>query len=280
MTIRFLKILKRSKKLKSLYNAISKESFLIPKTLNEIVSMKRIKNTFIISNIKTSLIQLNVVNIIIKKINSYKSIQASDDNNDHVLENLEKLWNNLKPGIKRSNNAINSSDWSEIGFQGNDPRTDFRGMGLLGLYNLLYLSDNYPIDARKILLESNHIRRYFPFAATGTISIDMQLALGLDSLLFVGINVTAYCLDLLNSTRLHKTLIYKLGNSPINESADTSIEAHLIDKGVQIFNEIYCKLYIDFLKLWVERDPPDIMSFHGIFHDFKSSMNDDKLLSY
>ena len=29
--------------------------------------------------------------------------------------------------------------WTEIGFQGNDPRTDFRGMGVLGLDQLLYV---------------------------------------------------------------------------------------------------------------------------------------------
>ena len=31
-----------------------------------------------------------------------------------------------------------SKQWSEIGFQGNDPATDFRGMGILGLKCLLY----------------------------------------------------------------------------------------------------------------------------------------------
>ena len=28
--------------------------------------------------------------------------------------------------------------WQDIGFQGNNPATDFRGMGLLGLQALLY----------------------------------------------------------------------------------------------------------------------------------------------
>lgn len=27
--------------------------------------------------------------------------------------------------------------WGEIGFQGDDPKTDFRGMGILGLNNLM-----------------------------------------------------------------------------------------------------------------------------------------------
>ena len=30
-----------------------------------------------------------------------------------------------------------SKQWQDIGFQGDDPKTDFRGMGMLGLLNLL-----------------------------------------------------------------------------------------------------------------------------------------------
>ena len=31
-----------------------------------------------------------------------------------------------------------TKQWQEIGFQGKDPATDFRGMGILGLYCLQY----------------------------------------------------------------------------------------------------------------------------------------------
>lgn len=30
-----------------------------------------------------------------------------------------------------------TKQWGDIGFQGEDPKTDFRGMGLLGLINLV-----------------------------------------------------------------------------------------------------------------------------------------------
>ena len=46
-----------------------------------------------------------------------------------------QLWNNL---MKRELTARISKDWQEIGFQGNNPATDFRGMGLLGLKCLQY----------------------------------------------------------------------------------------------------------------------------------------------
>lgn len=45
-----------------------------------------------------------------------------------------QLWKFLKPDTPLASRI--SKQWCEIGFQGDDPKTDFRGMGLLGLYNL------------------------------------------------------------------------------------------------------------------------------------------------
>ena len=39
-------------------------------------------------------------------------------------------------GDKKLDSRI-SGQWGELGFQGNDPATDFRGMGVLGLDQLL-----------------------------------------------------------------------------------------------------------------------------------------------
>jgi hypothetical protein len=44
---------------------------------------------------------------------------------------LMELWSFLMPGKQLS--ARKSTDWQRIGFQGTDPATDFRGMGVLGM---------------------------------------------------------------------------------------------------------------------------------------------------
>ena len=36
-----------------------------------------------------------------------------------------------------------SKDWGKMGFQGKDPKTDFRGAGYFGLCNLIYFAKNY-----------------------------------------------------------------------------------------------------------------------------------------
>lgn len=53
---------------------------------------------------------------------------------------LLEIWHNLMPH-QQLNGRI-SDQWIHIGFQVNDPATDFRGAGYLGLLNLVRFSRN------------------------------------------------------------------------------------------------------------------------------------------
>jgi hypothetical protein len=53
---------------------------------------------------------------------------------DHETK-LMKLWRNLLPDRKLTERK--TMEWVDIGFQGKDPATDFRGVGILGLEQLL-----------------------------------------------------------------------------------------------------------------------------------------------
>ncbi len=65
--------------------------------------------------------------------------------------------------------------WSKIGFQGKDPATDFRGMGLLGLDDLLYMAKNHPSLCSRILSASHHVQAGFSMAIVGINLTDMAL---------------------------------------------------------------------------------------------------------
>jgi hypothetical protein len=54
-------------------------------------------------------------------------------------ELLMRLWQATFPGETLSSRV--SEQWKRLGFQGTDPATDFRGMGLLGLHNLCYFAE-------------------------------------------------------------------------------------------------------------------------------------------
>lgn len=60
---------------------------------------------------------------------------AYDSENEEHERKLLQLWNLLMPN--RALDSRFSNAWQDLGFQGTDPKTDFRGMGLLGLENLL-----------------------------------------------------------------------------------------------------------------------------------------------
>eukprot|EP00192_Tetraselmis_astigmatica_P003290 CAMPEP_0117651604 /NCGR_PEP_ID=MMETSP0804-20121206/2182_1 /TAXON_ID=1074897 /ORGANISM="Tetraselmis astigmatica, Strain CCMP880" /LENGTH=597 /DNA_ID=CAMNT_0005457595 /DNA_START=246 /DNA_END=2036 /DNA_ORIENTATION=- len=75
------------------------------------------------------------------------------------------------------------SHWADVGFQGDDPATDLRGCGMLGLLQLLYLWDHNPSNAATVYRLSRHPEQEFPLAV-------------------VAMNVTKWCLQVLRSGQL------------------------------------------------------------------------------
>merc|ERR1712001_568791 len=79
---------------------------------------------------------------------------AYDADNLVHEQQLLQLWSLLQPGVPLMTRK--TKQWQNIGFQGDDPKTDFRGMGLLGLENLLYFAKEYSTAAKHILSHSHH----------------------------------------------------------------------------------------------------------------------------
>ena len=72
-------------------------------------------------------------------------------------ELLFGVWKNLVPGAPLQitpGKSVVSEEWKKVGFQGKDPATDFRGVGLLGLVQLHYFISTRPTLARRILKSS------------------------------------------------------------------------------------------------------------------------------
>jgi len=80
---------------------------------------------------------------------------------------LRALWDAAYPDRKL--NGFISSQWKDMGWQGNDPSTDFRGGGYISLENLLFLAANYPALFRRLLHKENGKRSEweYPFAVAG-----------------------------------------------------------------------------------------------------------------
>ncbi|XP_016358124.1 ELMO domain-containing protein 2-like isoform X1 [Sinocyclocheilus anshuiensis] len=127
----------KSSKSKVLRAALSLKEIGLDEHLAQIIQEKRIKEqkdpTFKL-NLRQCLLQINAYNELFEAVEEVRKQVFDSENKEH--ENmLLKLWDLLMPSVKLESRI--TKQWGNIGFQGDDPKTDFRGMGMLGLTNLL-----------------------------------------------------------------------------------------------------------------------------------------------
>ncbi|XP_067122620.1 ELMO domain-containing protein 2 [Centruroides vittatus] len=198
-------------------------------------------NTYIhrpfVSSLRTCLLQIYGYRQLIYEVENMRKIPYSSDDNSHE-EKLLKLWSELQPNNPLVNRI--SKQWGDVGFQGDDPKTDFRGMGLLGLENLLFFATKHNSAARHVLSHSQHPTYGYPFAITG-------------------INLTSMTYQLLITDKL-KNHIY---NTVFNRASITD------------FHQAYCYVFYEFDKFWLKEKPKDVMEFNRIRDKFE-----DHLLAY
>lgn len=268
MSQSFAAVLHRSKRLLTWRNIIFHQRPFNARSAAEfILKTKQIDATtkpYTAANVNLCLRDLRIVNIAASKLDVTKKRNFDQTSKEHVSL-LEQLWksllpDNLFPGLQ-------SQDWGLVGFQGNDPSTDFRGMGLLGLQQLAWFAANDTKAASSVLKISLHERRYFPFSAT--------------SIVF-----TSLVCDLLHEQRLHHLLIAALADSALATSdpvttlpstaaaaaggdeasaEETRLAALLLER----LHRLHAELYTEFSALWVERDPQSVMDFGRVFGEFK-----------
>ncbi|KAI0527601.1 hypothetical protein KFK09_003206 [Dendrobium nobile] len=92
---------------------------------------------------------------------------------------LRQLWKLSYPN--REIPPLKSELWKEMGWQGTDPSTDFRGGGFISLENLIFFAQNYPDSFQNLLhkRDGNRAEWEYPFAVAG-INISFMLAQMLD----------------------------------------------------------------------------------------------------
>ncbi|GAB6025461.1 ELMO domain-containing protein 3, variant 4 [Chamberlinius hualienensis] len=109
-------------------------------------------------------------------------LQTAEEFQMRVLQTIYKKLCNSKFSAPRY-----GSHWEDIGFQGSDPATDLRGVGVWGLMNLLYMlmcPEAFPL-ALSIYRLSQHEIQHFPFA-------------------IMSLNISAIVLKVLREERLNK----------------------------------------------------------------------------
>lgn len=92
---------------------------------------------------------------------------------------LKALWRLAYPN--RQLPPLKSELWKDMGWQGTDPSTDFRGGGFISLENLIFFAQEYPESFQRLLLKQDGKRAEweYPFAVAG-INISFMLVQMLD----------------------------------------------------------------------------------------------------
>ncbi|NXU99695.1 ELMD2 protein, partial [Cettia cetti] len=209
-----------------LRNAVHVEEAEVEKCVRDVMKEKNIeqKDTGFKTNLHISLLQISGYKKLYLNVENLRKVPYDSENEEHE-EQLIELWNLLMP--QENLRARISKQWCDIGFQGDDPKTDFRGMGLLGLVNLLYFSKHYTNEARQILSRSNHPKLGYSYA-------------------IVGINLTEMAYSLLKNGALKPHLYNVVSGLPQMEH----------------FHQFYCYLVYEFDKFWFEEEPESIMHFN------------------
>ncbi|KAI9136248.1 ELMO/CED-12 family-domain-containing protein [Paraphysoderma sedebokerense] len=173
---------------------------------------------------------------LVYELNARAATRYDSSNKSHERRLLE-LWQLLMPVEKLTDRF--TEQWIKIGFQGRDPATDFRGMGVLSLDDLIYFAKTYPTVCSAVLESSRHPICWYSFA-------------------LVGINITAFTLQLIRTRRLQYWLF-----------------TYNVDKvGKDLYHEFYCYLFKQFNNYWVSRNIT-VMEFERVFAVFKKNVEMD-----
>jgi len=232
-----------SKLLKSMDSKVSRNLSLedvkgvLDSTCSQILKIKQIK-----PDLHRQFVQS--MTICLRQIWGYKRLKLDVENmraesfdSDNLTheKQLVELWSLLQPDRPLVTRV--TKEWQDIGFQGEDPKTDFRGMGVLSLHNLLYFCREFGSTAKHILSHSHHPRFGYSFA-------------------IVGINLTHMAYKMLQEDAL-KTHMYNVTAGRPN---------------MENFHHFFSYLFVEFDKFWLECRPRDIMEFNRIRDLFENNV--------
>ncbi|KAJ3159567.1 ELMO domain-containing protein 1 [Geranomyces michiganensis] len=174
---------------------------------------------------------------LINQLDARAATRFDSDDPSHVAQ-LFTLWDLALPTQPRP--PRESEQWIKLGFQGRDPATDFRGMGLLGLDNLVFFAQRHPRSMKRMLEISHHPKAWF-------------------SLAIVGINMTSFALHQLRKRRMYlQTAATSLGATPT------------------AFAEFYSYLMDAFATTWeAHGEAITVMDFPRVFKAFRKTVKRD-----
>lgn len=171
---------------------------------------------------------------------------------------LRRLWSLAFPGMPCT--ALKTPQWKEMGWQGEDPATDFRGAGFYGLENLMYLGQRHPEVFRRLKDKQDGVRAEweYPFAVAG-----LNITWMLSELLELHTPLGAPR-DAPPKSAPGRAFVALLGREGDGGSGGS-------DSGSTAFEELYCATYLLLDATWLEMRA-SYMEFNAVMKRVKEEV--------
>ncbi|XP_028771950.1 ELMO domain-containing protein A isoform X2 [Neltuma alba] len=150
---------------------------------------------------------------------------------DHQ-EALRALWCATFPGQELR--GLISDQWKEMGWQGRDPSTDFRGAGFISLENLLFFAKTFSTSFQRLLKKQGErgASWEYPFAVAG-------------------VNITFMIMQMLDLDAIKPRSFVR------------PIFLQMLSENEWAFDLLYCVAFVVMDKLWLDRNAT-YMEFNDI----------------
>ena len=83
--------------------------------------------------------------------------QYDPESSEHQQE-LLRLWGFAFPGVASPSGNLRDQKWTEMGWQRDDPASDFRGAGFISLENHLYMAQVQSLNLSSMTMKKRRRR--------------------------------------------------------------------------------------------------------------------------
>ncbi|KAK7280881.1 hypothetical protein RIF29_08427 [Crotalaria pallida] len=165
---------------------------------------------------------------------------------DHQ-EALRALWSASFPGQEL--NGLISDQWKEMGWQGRDPSTDFRGAGFISLENLLFFAKTFSTSFQRLLKKQGGKGAVweYPFAVAG-------------------VNITFMIMQMLDLDFATKRRTFV-----------RTVFLQMLSENEWAFDLLYCVAFVVMDKQWLERNAT-YMEFNDVLKSTRTQLEKELLM--
>ncbi|GHP02503.1 hypothetical protein PPROV_000126000 [Pycnococcus provasolii] len=181
-----------------------------------------------------------------------RSVTPYDPDNDDHCSLLRELWSLSFPEEELV--ALKHAQWKKLGYQGEDPTTDFRGAGLLALQQLLHFARHESQTFQRLLLkkEGKRAEWEYPFAAAG-------------------VNITMTLLEISNVSKSNVGTQPSRAKKEAVTAVSVAVGSLLVEEGDEFADDLYVVIFEVLERTWLRRGA-SYMEFNSVLKETKEEV--------